>query len=120
MKKMQKETGNLKQCFPNRKIKVMSYLKDGQLLKYILETYCHVKYFTDDWESVRKFLSHPNFPDRNREFKKQLGQAITDHTLSTKEFEKLTGEEFETQKELNEFLKTEVWKPLYGDEPIEM
>lgn len=69
----------------------MSYLKQGQILKYILETYCHVEYFTDNWASVKAFLNHPNFPDRNAEFKKELAQAITEHTISTQEFEKLTG-----------------------------
>lgn len=96
----------------------MSYLKQGQILKHILETYCHVEYFTDDWESVKRFLNHPNFPDRNAEFKKELAQAIIEHTISTKEFEKLTAEEYETQEEVDSFLIREVWQPLYGDEPI--
>ena len=96
----------------------MSYLKNNEILKYVLETYCHVEYFTSDWESVKRFLNHPNFPDRNAEFKKELAQAITEHRISTQEFEKLTGEEYETQKEVDDFLVREIWQPLYGNEPV--
>jgi hypothetical protein len=96
----------------------MSYLKDEQLLKYVLETYCHVEYFVDDWQRVKEFLNHQSFPNRNSKFKQELAETISNHSLSTKELDLLTANELETQEEVNEFLLNEIWKPLYGDEPI--
>lgn len=120
MKKILVDNGNWKHYFQNPKINIMSYLVNGELLKYILETHCHVEYFTDDWESVKRFLNHPNFPDRNNQFKKQLADAITNSLISPADLEKLTAEEFETQEEVDKFLTNEIWQPLYGNELVKV
>lgn len=90
-----------------------------QLLNKIIEDrfYAGAVY---DYENLAKFLSHPNFPNREKEFKKELSDAIQNSKVSINEFEKLTGIDYESQKEVNEFLKTEVWQPLYGEESIKV
>ncbi len=71
-----------------------------------------------NWETFKESLHHPNFPNRESEFKRELADAILSRSLSLKEFEQLTDIDFENQEEVAEFLKTEIWQPLYGDEPI--
>lgn len=71
-----------------------------------------------NWNSLKESLHHPNFPNREKEFKQELATAILSNTISVKEFEELTDIDFETQEEVTEFLKTEIWQPLYGDESI--
>lgn len=90
-----------------------------QLLTKIIEDrfYAGAVY---DYENLTKFLSHPSFPHREREFKEELSEAICNSKVSINEFEKLTGIDYETQKEVDEFLKTEIWQPLYDDEPVKV
>lgn len=71
-----------------------------------------------DYEDLSKFIKHPNFPDREGGFKRELANAISNHTISIQKFENLTKIDYEAQEEVDEFLKTEIWQPLYGDEPI--
>lgn len=89
----------------------------SQLLEQILETRFYAE-AVEDYDSLKKFLRHPNFPNREMEFKQQLVKAILKSTISPERYEKLTGHELETQEEVDEFLRTEIWQPLYGDEPI--
>lgn len=71
-----------------------------------------------DWNTFRASLRHQEFPDREREFKKELAEAILNKTITTQEFERLTDIDFDTQEEIVEFLISEIWKPLYGNEPV--
>ena len=90
---------------------------DENLLERVLENrfYAGAVY---DYEDLSKFIKHSSFPDRAKEFKRELADAISNHTISIQEFEDLTQIDYESQEEVDEFLKTEIWQPLYGDEPI--
>lgn len=93
--------------------------KNETVLDYVLGLYFHVNhgFGIDD---VKNYLDNPKVSDRSQLFKKELAQAIVNHSIGTKEFERLTADDYETQEEVDEFLKTEIWQPLYGDEPIEV
>jgi hypothetical protein len=43
-----------------------------------------------DWEALDRYLNHPRFPTRATGFKRELADAILNHTISPKEFERLT------------------------------
>ncbi len=85
----------------------------------VLRRYCHVGVYGDgDWRAaLDRELYHPAFPDRTRQFKAELAEAILRGTITTAEYETLTGEEFDSQDELSQWLR-EFWRDLYGDEPI--
>lgn len=87
------------------------------IMEYVLGLFFHVNHGLEI-NDVKKYLSNTNALHRNQEFKKEIAEAIINEALSPQQFEKLTGEEFETQKELSQFLINDIWKPLYGDEPI--
>lgn len=72
-----------------------------------------------DYESLKNYLNNPNFPERGNIFKRELAETILNDRLSPENYEKLTNHDLETQEEVNEFLISEIWKPLYGDEPIQ-
>lgn len=89
-----------------------------ELLAHVLKTYCNINYSTDDWYvSVKRMLNHPDFPGKAAEFRNQLAEAILHSTITPKQFEKLTDEEFDTPEELEERLR-ELWCELYADEPV--
>ncbi len=92
-------------------------MKEQSFLKNRLETTFCVDGLVN-WEMIKQSLRHPDFPNREKEFKKELVDAIKNQTINLKEFEKLTGIDYEMQDEVDEFLINEIWKPLYGDEPI--
>lgn len=92
-------------------------MKEKSFLKKRLESTFCVDGIVN-WDSFKHSLYHPDFPNREYEFRQELANAILNDTISIKEFENLTDIDFETQEEVNEFLKTEIWKPLYGNEPI--
>ncbi len=87
------------------------------VLEYVMGLYFHVNHSLSI-EDVKKYLQNPNLLERANEFKKQLASAIVNSSITPQKFERLTAEEFETQEEVNNFLKTEIWQPLYGDEPM--
>ncbi len=92
-----------------------------EIKKDLLNTIIENRFYAGavyDYENLMKFLLHQDFPNRNSEFKKELLEAIQSSNISIDKFENLTGIDYETQKEVNEFLTNEIWKPLYGDEPI--
>ena len=89
-----------------------------ELLEHILKTRFYAE-AVENYDSLKRFLQHIDFPDREAELKQQLAEAISRSTINPKRYEKLTGHELETQEEINEFLKTDIWQPLYGDEPIQ-
>lgn len=92
-------------------------MKETSILNHFLKTTFSVE-GSSDYESVKRVLNHPNFPNREKEFKEELVNAILKQPISTEEFEKLTDIDFETQDEIREYLLTEIWQPLYGDEPV--
>lgn len=87
------------------------------MLEHFLKTTFSVE-GSSDYESVKRTLRHQNFPDREIKFKKDLSEAIKCSKFSIDKFENLTGFDYETQEEVNEFLIKEIWQPLYGDELI--
>jgi len=91
--------------------------KNGTVLEYVLGLYFHVNHGFGV-EDVKNYLDNPKVSDRSQLFKKELAQAIVNHSISPKEFERLTAVDYETQEEVDEFLKTEIWQPIYGNEPI--
>lgn len=87
-------------------------------LAHVLETYCHVEYFTDDWSRVKNYLNHPSgVPDRASLFRQQLAEAILHHTITSAQYEKLTGEDFDTPEALEKQLR-EIWRYMYEGEPV--
>ncbi len=105
------------QFMPNQNNKNnMNILPD--LLTDVFETYFGANYFIEDWERLRDFLNNPTFPDRATNFREQFASSILNETITPSILEKLTDIECETQKEVNNFLINDIWKQLYGDEPI--
>lgn len=108
--------GTLKRCILNQNSRG-NVMNEPKTLERVLETDFNVDVATD-YESLKRFLRHPNFPEREKEFKQQLADAIVNRTLSPKEVTDLTDADYETQEEVNELLIKEIWQPLYDDEPI--
>lgn len=92
-------------------------MSEQSILKRLLETTFSMGVETD-WDDLKRFLKDPNFPDREKTFKNELADAITDHKISPEEFEDLTAIDQDEQEDVDEFLIEEIWKPLYGDEII--
>jgi hypothetical protein len=92
-------------------------MNEQSILKELLETTFSMGVETD-WEDLRRYLKDPSFPDRESSFKAELADAISNHTISPEEFEKLTAIDQDEQEDVDAFLTDEIWKPLYGDEPI--
>ena len=91
--------------------------KIESILEYVLGLYFHVNHGLDV-EDAAKYVNNPNASFRKDQFKHELANAITNHLLSPQVFERITGDEYETQEEVDEFLKREIWQPIYGDESI--
>lgn len=90
----------------------------SEMMERILKSHFDVNAFDENWvESLQRTLNHPNFPNRAREFKSELASAILDHTISPAQYEKLTGEDFDTPEDLEEWLR-EVWQKLYDGKPV--
>lgn len=87
------------------------------ILDNVLSLYFHVNH-NFDIDDVKRYLNNTNAPNRRIDFKNELAQSILNQSINPQKFEKLTGDDYETQEEVDEFLKTEIWQPLYGDEPI--
>lgn len=84
----------------------------------VLKKYFNVNAFTADWVERLKNELHGN-PDPQYEsrFRQQLSEAISRGTITPLQYERLTGEDFDTPSDLRDWL-LEVWRKLYGDEPI--
>ena len=88
-------------------------------LRTVLETEFSQGVATD-WDALDRYLNHPRFPNRARDFKRELADAILNHTLSPKEFECLTVIDKDSQEDVDGFLLEELWMPLFPDEPVRM
>ncbi len=85
----------------------------SELMTYILESYFDVNAFNDNWlNSLKKTLNAPNFPNRNADFQNELANAILHHHISLQQYEKLTGQDFDEEQDLEDWLR-EVWTMLY-------
>jgi hypothetical protein len=71
-----------------------------------------------NYDGIRSYLDHPNFPNRGRRFKQELADAILNHKVTPEEFEKLTDVDQDSQEDVDQFLKVELWDPLYPNEPV--
>ena len=88
------------------------------LLADVLHRYANVNAFTADWPNKLKAeLFDPRFPERAPLLRRQLAEAILEQTITPAEYERLTGEDFDSQDELDEWLR-EFWRAIFGNETI--
>ena len=71
-----------------------------------------------NWDGIRNYLNHPEFPNRARKFKQELADAILNHRISPEEFEKVTELDRDSQEDVDKFLTEELWEQLYPNEPV--
>ena len=84
-------------------------------LASILRTHFDVNAFTPDWPaSLQRELRRPESRQREQAFRCQLANAVLHRSIKIEDYEKLTGEDFDTQDDLQRWL-TNVWERLYGD-----
>jgi len=80
-----------------------------------LRRHFNVNAFTKDWiEDLKRELSNTH---RDVQFRSELADAILKDTITPAQYEHLTDEDFDTQEDLNKWLRS-VWQDLYGDLPI--
>lgn len=90
-------------------------IKLSAMMTKILENHFDVNAFDENWaESLKRTLNNPKSPDRAQQFRKELDEIIRNQSLSPAEYERLTGEDFDSQIELDTWLR-EVWLRLYGE-----
>lgn len=94
-------------------------MTEQTILERILETRFNVDVPTN-YESLKRFLQHPNFPGREKDFKHELADAILNKTFTPDRVTELTDADYETQEEVDQLLIKEIWEPLYGSEPIKI
>ena len=94
-------------------------MRDETLLEGVLATEFSQDIATD-WDGLQRFLNHPNFPNRAREFKQELADAILNHRITPDKFERLTALDQDSQEDVDEFLIEEIWNQLYPNEPVRM
>jgi hypothetical protein len=84
----------------------------------VLKRHLNVNGRTADWpgEILSDLMGHRN-PNQEANFRHQLADAILHDTMTPAQYEGLTREDFDTQQDLNAWLR-EVWRLLYGDRPI--
>lgn len=92
--------------------------QSAELLRDTLRRHCNVNAFEEDWvDTLRHELNSPKDPTRNALFRRQLADAIIHKTITPQEYRDLTGEDFDTQQDLENWLR-ELWLYLYGNAPI--
>ena len=89
------------------------------VLKDVLESY-FCQGVEMSYDELNQFLNNRAFPDRARTFKRELADAILNHTISPDEFQDLTAVDQDSQEDVDKFLTTEIWDPLYDNEPVRM
>ena len=84
-------------------------------LASVLKRHCNVNGFVKDWPQflVEELANHNN-PEHAMAFKEQLFNAIVKRSIGIEEYEKLTGEDFDSEDALVAWLR-ELWIILYGD-----
>lgn len=79
------------------------------------ENYCIVE--APDIEKLKKFVQASIESERTILFRNQLADAIANNSITPVQYEKITGEAFDTQEDLNLWLK-EIWYNVFDDMSI--
>jgi hypothetical protein len=76
----------------------------------LLKSYCNVNAvsISDLTHDLRTSIN----PEIAKQFRQQLADAISKKNISPEQYESLTGEDFDTQEELNSWLQ-ELWNELF-------
>lgn len=90
----------------------MSDNKYKNELEYVLTNYFYPGASSSS-DDIISDLNKPNYPDRANIFKEQLNEAILTCSISPAELERMTGVDFETQEEADDYLRNYVWKTIY-------
>ena len=80
-----------------------------------LKSYCNVNALSIN--DLAYDLQNSIKPRIAKKFKEQFANAIMKGTITPKIYEELTGEDFDTQKDLEKRLN-ELWVQIFDDEPI--
>jgi hypothetical protein len=83
-------------------------------LRTTLRDYLHVEWH--ELDELALDVKRSEWTRKHESFKAQLREAIAGETLQIQAIKVLTGQEFENQVELNQWLKA-LWTTLY-DEPL--
>lgn len=90
------------------------------LVEDILHRYANVNAFTSDWIDVlKKELNNPKYPEKLSLFKKEFAEAILTEAITPERYEQITGEDFDTQEDLNVWLE-KIWKNIFGATDIKL
>lgn len=89
----------------------------GPLLAHVLGTR-FVQGVAFEWDDLFRFLRAPEFPGREATLRRELAEAILGHLVSPAEFEHLTAIDQASQAAVDDFLRVELWAPLFGG-PVE-
>jgi len=88
-----------------------------QPLADALKLYLHINAMTSNWkQKLVAQLNNPGDPTRALQFRHQLAESILHETITPKQYENLTGEDFDSQADLQVWLR-KLWEELYGDQP---
>ena len=97
------------------------YLKETKVpepLAAIFYTYLDVNGFTEHWrDSLKHGVSQLPMEGGGDLFRNQLADAILHQTVTPENYEKLTGQTFDAQQDLQKWL-LELWEVLYGNKPV--
>lgn len=97
----------------------MSDQSISTIVKDILHRHANANAFTaDSINQLKRELFSPKFPERAQMFRREFAQVILQEKLTPVEYEQITGEDFDTQEELNIWLR-ELWRDIFGDIPIQ-
>lgn len=94
-------------------------IKEESILERILQTR-FTQGVDTDWDGIDRFLNHPEFPTRARDFRRELADAILNHTITPEDFLALTAIDKESQEDVDAFLREEIWDQMYENEPVRM
>ena len=84
-------------------------------ISHFLKTYCIVE--APDIVKLKKYVQSSIESERTLLFRDQLADAIVNNSITPEQYEKITGEDFDSQEDLNKWLK-ELWNNIFNDEPI--
>lgn len=76
----------------------------------LLKSYCNVNAVSID--DLTHDLRTSINPEIAKKFREQLANAILNKTISPEQYESLTGEDFDTQEDLDSWLQ-ELWNELF-------
>jgi archaellum component FlaD/FlaE len=93
-------------------------IQTAPLLADVLETYCNANWVSHEMiQKLMQFLNHPDFPDRNNQFQRELADAILNGTTTPEEYEHLTDISYDEPEDIERELR-ELWQNIYGDKPL--